>query len=97
MHEFLIRCTTDEWFDITQERTPSILKPIATIAEPIAGWGSHRIRVEGEEIAFSIEDVGIQVSFESGTMDWERARSLVDEMCKNIEKQTGQGTRIVEI
>lgn len=97
MFEFLIRRKDKEWFDFPFEEYPEILRPIQTSSKQVTGWGSHRIQVEGEEISFSDEDPGFQVTFESGKLSEERAGQIMEEICKNIESKTGQETRIVRI
>src|SRR5438093_10334017 len=97
MIEFLIRRADDEWFDFSYERRIDILRPLTTPSRSVEGWGSHRIEVEGAEVSFSDEDPGFLVVFETGSLDATRARQIVEDICKNIETQTGQKTRVVEL
>ena len=90
MTEFLIRRDDGEWFDFPYERRAEILRPHAIPSQPVEGWGTHRIEVEGAEVSFSDEDPGFQVSFETGSLDATRARQIVDDICRNIETQLGQ-------
>ncbi len=97
MIEFLIRRADGEWFDFPYERRAEILRPLTISSRPVEGWGTHRIEVEGAEVSFSDEDPGFQVSFETGSLGPERARQIVDDVCRNIEAQLGQKTRVVEL
>ena len=64
MIEYLIRRADGEWFDLPTSQFAEALRPSSYPSERISGWGSHRIRTEGVEVAFSEEDPGIQVIFE---------------------------------
>ena len=97
MIEFLIRRDDAEWFDFPYDCRVDVLRPLSIPSRPIEGWGSHRIEVEGAEVSFSDEDPGILVVFETGSLESTRARQIVDEICQNIETQTGQKTRVVEL
>ena len=97
MIEFLIRRIDDDWFDFPFERYPEVLWPLGIPSKPIAGWGTQRIEVEGEEISFSDEDPGFQFGFETGQMTPVRAREILEAICQNIEIETGQRSRIVTL
>lgn len=97
MIEFLIRRDDSDWFDFPSERYPDVLRPLATASLVVEGWGDHRIEVEGAEISFSYEDPGFQISFQTGSLSAERARQIVDDICRSIESKTGQKTRVVEL
>jgi hypothetical protein len=95
--EFLIRRMDGDWFDLHYGRFPDVLHPDSFPSEQISGWGDHRIRVLGEEIAFSHEDPGIQVIFEGNLIDPEQAGQIVQEIAENIMHATGQGARIIDL
>ena len=97
MLEYLIRSSDGDWFDFSRHSYPGVLKPIRTPSRQIEGWGDNRIAVDGEEVAFSYEDPGIQVSFETGRLTEEQADQIVAEVCENIEAMTGQKTRVVRL
>lgn len=97
MIDFLIRRDDDEWFDFPFDRYPDVLRPLTIASRPVEGWGSHRIEVGGVEISFSDEDPGFQVSFETSSISAQRAREIVDDICRSIETKTGQKTRVVEL
>lgn len=86
----------DGWFELKKEKFTQMLRPLSFVSEPTAGWGDHRIRTEGIEIAFSFEDPGIQIIFE-GEIDGEIADQIVDEILENIEAITGQSGRVVPL
>ncbi len=96
MIEFLIRRTDGEWFDLAEERCAAVFHPNTLPYEAVPGWGTVRIRSAGTEVSVSAEDPGYQVSFE-GTIEVAVARRIVEEMLENLERETGQQGRIVEI
>lgn len=87
--EYLIRCNHSDWFNLRKDDFATILKPISFESAVIQGWGDHRIKVNGIEVAFSYEDPGIHVIFE-GDVNEEFAEQFVDEILSNIERTTGQ-------
>lgn len=97
MIEFLIRRDDGEWFDIDYGRLDEMLHPNSVEWQRVDGWGIFRIRVGDGEISFSDEDPGIQVAFESGMIDHESARRIIEEVAANISAVTGQAARVVEI
>jgi hypothetical protein len=97
MIEFLIKRADDAWWDFPYGRRAEVLRPHSIPSKPVQGWGTHRISVEGTEVSFSAEEPGIQVSFETGSLDATRARQIVDDICINIEAQLGQKTRVIEL
>jgi|SRR5215208_6152231 len=95
--EFLIKRTDGEWFDLRKDRFNEILRPTSMLSKTIQGWGDHRIEVLGCAVAFSYEDVGIQVSFEGKDIPETRAEEIVEEICRNIEEATHQRGRVMRI
>jgi hypothetical protein len=93
--EFLIRRIDGEWFDFHKNQMGEILRPASSQTRIITGQGDHRIEVEGAEISFSIEDVGIQITFEKASIKPERAEQIVQEILQNIENKTKQKGKIV--
>ena len=96
MLEFLIRRTDGEWFDLHQEKFASALKPNSLKSKVVAGWGDHRISVDGCEISFSYEDPGIQICIEND-IDETKAQLIVDEILENITRVTGQEGRVIPL
>lgn len=96
MIEYLIRPTDDEWFDLYTNHFAVALRPSSLPSHRIEGWGDWRIQSEGCDIAFSLEDPGIQVVFE-GDLSSEIADRIVDEIRRNIELATGQRGRVVRL
>ncbi|MGZ9106706.1 MAG: hypothetical protein ACXW3M_13070 [Rhodoplanes sp.] len=94
MREFLIRRSDGEWFDLHASRFAEALRPTTMPPRPIAGWGDHRNEVDGEEIAFSHEDPGIQAIFETGKLAPDVARRIDHEISERITLLTGR--RVVE-
>ena len=64
-----------------------ILHPNSFESEKIDGWGDYRIKVYDREIAFSFQEVGIQISFEVCEIDDQRAETIIDEVCRNVENE----------
>ncbi|EDY16797.1 hypothetical protein CfE428DRAFT_5606 [Chthoniobacter flavus Ellin428] len=78
-------------------RYPEILRPASIPCEHAEGWGSHRIRIDGVDIAFSDEDFGFQVTFESDSLSEQRATQIMDDICENIRVTTGASTKVVSL
>ncbi len=97
MKEFLIRRTDGDWFDFMNSQLPDILHPNSFPHKVCKGWGTHRIEVMGCQIAFSDEDPGIQVSFESSEIPDDVARRIVEEICQNMIRATGQQGEVVPL
>lgn len=95
--EFLIKRTDGEWFDLHHDQFAAVLRPKSFPSEAVEGWGDHRIKVEGCEIAFSYEDPGIQVIFEGNGLPEDTARKIVDEIAARITQTTGHASAVVEL
>jgi hypothetical protein len=52
--------------------------------------------VAGVEVAFSVEDSGIEISFEGDISDSDASR-LSEEIRANIERATGQGATLMPL
>ncbi len=97
MHEFLLRRTDGEWFDLPVDQFPKVLRPNSVPSEPIQGEGEHRILVRGCEVSFSYEDPGIQVCFETGEISEADTANIAKEILRNIEEATGQSGKVVPL
>ncbi len=95
--EFMIYPADADWFRFRYEEYPRVLRPRAIPSHKIKGWGSNRIQVQGEEIAFSDELNGFQVIFESGRLSEVQALEIMEDICSNIEAETGQKARFVQV
>jgi hypothetical protein len=95
--EFMLKINDGEGFCEPYSRYPEVLRPASIPSERAEGWGSHRIRVEGIEVAFSDEDFGFLVIFESDSIPEERAEQIMDDICHNIHITTGAQTEVVPI
>lgn len=95
--QFLIRRTDGDPFDfdLKFDQLPAVLQTTSVPSRTIKGWGDHRIAAAGCEVSFSGEFVGLQVAFETGDIAEEDARQLVEEICANIVKATGQQAEVV--
>ena len=87
-HEFKIRPSVGAEFRIERSQFPELLRSAQRPCEIVPGWGDHRIRVAGVEIAFLVEDAAIEISFE-GEIPEADALSLAEEFRTNIEESTG--------
>ncbi len=86
MKEFLIRCD-DEDFIIHADKFGEVFHPNSVKSEKIEGWGNYRIKIDDSEVSFSFEMVGIQISFETGEISSEKAETIINEICQNVEKE----------
>ena len=96
MREFLLRAVGAET-TIDYGAPHAQLKPIHTPSRPIAGWGCHRIEVEGEQISFSDEPPGIQVSFVTGKLSPLRESQIMSEIAQNYSQAIGHQVEIVDL
>ena len=94
--EYLIKRVDGDWFDVEYDQIADIFRPISIPSDPVEGWGTHRIKVDGVEISFSNEIAGIQICFETDELPIEREREIVEEIAKNIELKLNQKTQIIE-
>ena len=97
MIEFLIRRTDGEWFDLPFSSMAEVLRPSSFPSRQVEGDGDHCIEVGGCLIAFSYEDPGIQVTFESDVLSEAEASRIVDEVAERITDATGQKSRVVPL
>ena len=95
--EYVIHRTDGDWFDLPYDRIADILRPATIPSRPVEGWGSNRIVVEGEEIAFSDEEAGVVVYFQTGQTDPTRADEIMEDVRRNIEARTGQKAEVLQI
>src|SRR5688572_30831635 len=97
MREFILRLNEGEGFAGSYDSLPALLRPASIPSQPVAGWGSHRILVEGAEISFSDEEFGFQVVFETGDISEERAQEIMEDIAANIRAKTAATTSVVPI
>jgi hypothetical protein len=92
MAKYLIERTDGKSFDLPAEQYRKALRPLTIASRPTTGWGDHRIRTQGVDVAFKVEPKGITVFIE-GKMHPKDEEQLVDGVLENIQlvtKQTGQ-------
>jgi hypothetical protein len=94
--EFAVRPSDASWFALDRSNFSEVFRPSTQESQEISGWGDHRIRVAGVEIAFSVEDSGIEISFEGDISDSD-ASHLSEEIRANIERATGQGATLIPL
>ncbi len=97
MYEFLIKRTDGDWFDLHANRFAEVLHPTSFASRPVEGWGDHRIEVDGVQISFSYEDPGFHICFEGEGISESKAKQIVNEICSNIIKATGQSGKVVTL
>jgi hypothetical protein len=88
--EYVIRPRDqDAWFLIHAHDLAGVLTPRGWDCEVIEGWGDHRIRVRGAEVAFSGEGFGWQVAVE-GDLPRDVADAIVAAITDQIEQACGE-------
>lgn len=97
MLEYLIRPTEDDFINLHHKEWSKTLPPTSFASKVIDGWGNLRLEIEGCEISFSDEDVGIQVCFENCNISRVKANKIVQEICDNLVSATNQPVRIVAL
>ena len=85
--EYLIRRRDKDFCLVQVGKFSNVLHPNSFESEKANGWGDYRIKIRDCEISFSFEEVGIQVSFEICEIDDEKAETIIDEICRNVEKE----------
>jgi hypothetical protein len=93
--DFLIQRTDGDMFNLPAKLFSEALHPNSVPSKTIAGWGDYRIEVMKCEIAFSYESAGIQVIFGNDNIPEALAEQLVEEICKNITRLTGQRGKVI--
>ena len=93
--EYLVRCIDGEWFNLHCNDFGNVLCPKTFSSKVIEGWGDHRIEINGCEVAFSYEDPGIQIIFESDEISEDIATKIVNEIYQNIVNHTGQKGKVI--
>jgi len=94
--EFAVSPTDDSWFALDRSDYAETFRPFTEESREISGWGDHRIRVAGVEIAFSVDDSRIAISFEGDISESDAAR-LSEEIRANIERATGRGATLTPL
>jgi hypothetical protein len=97
MKEFIVKRTDGDWFNLHASRFEEVLRPRSFPSRRISGWGDHRIEVEACEESFSYEDPGIHICFQTGVIDDAKAGRIVQEICENIVKSTGQQGKVIAL
>ena len=87
MKEFLIRRKDGDFCLIHTSKFSNVLCPTSFASEKNDGWGDYRIKAGDCEIAFSFEEVRIQISFEMCEIRVENAEQMVNEISRSIEKE----------
>jgi hypothetical protein len=94
--EFSVRPIDAPWFAIDPSMFSEIFRTSTQESREISGWGDHRIWVAGVEVAFSVEDSGIEISFEGDISDSD-ARRLSEEIRANVERVTHQAATLIPL
>jgi hypothetical protein len=87
LKEYLLRRRDKDFCLIDVSKFSDVLHPNSFESEKISGWGDYRIKIGDCEIAFSFEEAGIQVFFEICGIDDKKAEMIIDEICRNVEKE----------
>lgn len=97
MLEYLIKPLESDFFDLSPKEWGNVLRPTSFPSKIIDGWGNLRIEIEGCEISFSDEMVGIQVYFENCEIPEEKASLIVQEICKELILKTGEQAEVITL
>ena len=98
MREYLIRCTSGDWFNFKGLVLADILRPnsIPSTDATGSGYGDHIISVGDSFISYSYEDPGIQACVDGDLAD-EMADRVIREVAANLASATGQGAKVILI
>jgi hypothetical protein len=99
MMEFILRRTDveGEWFSLSSRDFAKVLQPMTFKSETTTdSVGRHILRIGEANFVFVLEDPGIQVAV-TGSITEAKAIQILAEILKNIEEQTGESGRIMEV
>ena len=94
--EYLIRPNDADGFNLQKVDFEQALRPTTFSYSIVEGWGEHRIEVNKVEIAFSYEDVGLQIIFD-GQIEQDVANQIIHEIKGNLEIVTNQSGRVIQL
>ena len=80
-----------------RDRFEAVLKPSSHESTQVDGWGDFRLKLGGDEVAFSFEDPGIQLTFEKGVIPELVAEKIVQEITSNVEREVDSPCYFVRI
>src|SRR4051812_29411360 len=95
--EFLIRSTTGECFNLSNDLFQDIFRMLSIPSTPIKAEGDFTIEVVGSKINFTNEDIGIYITFEGDQLSKRQAFQLLKEIKDNIKKLTGQKVEVIQL
>lgn len=96
MHEFLIRRTDGEWFDLHIDRYPDLFLRDDTTDRRVDGPGDFRFQRSGVEVEVNYEDSGFHILIESG-IDSSEAEQWVQEYLNRLCDLTYQKGSILQL
>ena len=97
MLEYLIQPVESEFFQFSPNEWSDVLRPTSFQSKVIDGWGNLRLEIEGCEVSFSDEMVGIQICFKNCDIPKEMADLIVQEICQQYVLLTGEEAIVIPI
>lgn len=97
MKEFLIRRKDGDFCLFNISKFSEVLHPVTYESKKIDGWGDYRISVEGCEVSFSFEAVGIQIGFENCDINDLTAEKNIKEICDKVEREVNSSCYWIEL
>jgi hypothetical protein len=95
--EFLILREDGEALVLDPALYAAVLRPNTYSHRPVAGWGAHRIEVQGCPIVFGFGDDGITVTFQNWLLSEDVMIRIAEEMASNVTRAIGRPARASEV
>lgn len=87
--EFLIAREDGQPLLLDASRYAAVLRPSSLACRLVAGWGAHRIEVQGCPIVFGFEPAGITVTYQNWLLSEEVMVRIANEIAANVSKELG--------
>lgn len=94
--EFLIHREDGLTLGLDASRYAAVLRPTSLACRLVAGWGAHRIEVQGCPIAFGFGPEGVTVTFQNWLLPEEVMVRIASEIAANVSKELGVPVRATE-
>jgi hypothetical protein len=94
--EFLIQRLDGVGLHLDPALYAAVLRPNTYSHRLVAGWGAHRIEVQGCPIVFGFEDHGITVTFQNWLLSEDVMVRIAEEIASNVSRAVGSPAHAVE-
>lgn len=92
MIEYLIRSADGDFLNIDRDTVDAVFTRLS--GTPCEGFGDFRYRMAGAHVVLSVEDAGLQVSFED-LPGGHHANTIVAELAQALNQSNPAGTYVL--